>query len=77
MKEIETLVEVYDDINTVKQKLKDFEYIGLKHTIDEYYYDSKRDELKPDENNQLNHFLRLRTKDNEYYITYQEKYSIN
>ena len=72
MKEIEILVEVYDDINNVKEKLTKFEYIGLKHTIDEYYYDPKRDELKPDENNQLNHCLRLRTKDNEYYITYKD-----
>ena len=72
MKEIEILVEVYDDINNVKEKLKKLEYIGLKHTIDEYYYDPKRDELKPDENNQLNHCLRLRTKDNEYCITYKD-----
>ena len=35
MKEIEILVEVYDDINNVKEKLTKFEYIGLKHTIDE------------------------------------------
>ena len=72
MKEIEILVEVYDDINNVKEKLTKFEYIGLKHTIDEYYYDPKRDELKPDNNNQLNHCLRLRTKDNEYCITYKD-----
>ena len=72
MKEIEILVEVYDDINNVKEKLTKFEYIGLKHTIDEYYYDPKRDELKPDKNNQLNHCLRLRTKDNEYCITYKD-----
>ena len=33
MKEIEILVEVKDDIDTVKNKLKDFEYVGLNHTI--------------------------------------------
>ena len=72
MKEIEILVEVYDDIYSIKEKLKDFDYLGLKHTIDEYYYDPKRDELKPDKNNQLNHCLRLRTKNNEYSITYKD-----
>ena len=39
MKEIEVLVEVYDDIDKVKEALKNFEYKGKKVTIDEYYYD--------------------------------------
>ena len=72
MKEIEILVEVYDDIKKIKKSLKDFEYIGLKHTIDEYYYDPKRKDLKPDKDNQLSHCLRLRSKNNDYYITYKD-----
>ena len=72
MKEIEILVEVLDDINHVKEVLNKFNYVGLKKTIDEYYYDPKRDELKPDKDNQLNHCLRLRTKNNEYSITYKD-----
>ncbi len=72
MKEIEILVEVYDDIDSVKKKLEQFEYVGLKHTIDEYYYDPKRDTLKPDKDNQLSHCLRLRSKNNDYYITYKD-----
>ena len=72
MKEIEILVEVYDDINRIKEILNKYEYVGLKHTIDEYYYDPKRDELKPDRNNQLYHCLRLRSKNNNYYITYKD-----
>ena len=72
MKEIEILVEVYDDIDKIKEVLKKFEYIGLKHTVDEYYYDPKREELKPDENNQLSHCLRLRRKNNDYSITYKD-----
>ena len=72
MKEIEILVEVYDDIKSIKDKFKDFKYIGLKHTIDEYYYDPKREELKPNKNNELNHCLRLRTTNNEYSITYKD-----
>lgn len=72
MKEIEVLVEVYDDIKSIKNKFKKFKYEGLKKTIDEYYYDPKRDTLKPDENNQLSHCLRLRTKNNEYSVTYKD-----
>ena len=72
MKEIEILVEVFDSINTVKEKLKEFNYIGLNKVIDEYYYDPKRDTLKPDKNNQLNNCLRLRTKGNTYSITYKD-----
>lgn len=71
MKEIEILVEVKDDIDTVKNKLKDFEYVGLNHTIDEYYYDPLRDALKPDNNNQLANCLRLRAKNDNYYVTYK------
>ncbi len=72
MKEIEILVEVYDDIDHIKDVFKDFKYVGLKRVIDEYYYDPKRDELKPDKDNQLNHCLRLRTKNDDYSITYKD-----
>ena len=72
MKEIEILVEVYDSIDKVKKTLIKYEHIGLKHTIDEYYYDPKRKDLKPDKNNQLSHCLRLRSKNNDYSITYKD-----
>ena len=72
MKEIEVLVEVYDTIENVKKKLEKFNYKGLKNTIDEYYYDPKRETLKPDKDNQLSHCLRVRTKNNEYFITYKD-----
>lgn len=72
MKEIEVLVEVYDDISSIKNKFKNFEYKGLKNTIDEYYYDPKSDTLKPDKNNQLSHCLRLRSKNGECFITYKD-----
>lgn len=71
MKEIEILVEVKDDIDTVKNKLKKFEYAGLNHTVDEYYYDPLRDDLKLDNNNQLANCLRLRSKNDNYYVTYK------
>ena len=72
MKEIEILVELYEDIESIKNKFINFEYLGLKHVIDEYYYDPKRDVLKPDENMQLEHCLRLRNKNNVYSITYKD-----
>lgn len=72
MKEIEVLVEVYDDILNIKNKFKNFNYKGLKNTIDEYYYDPKRATLKPNKDNQLSHCLRVRSKNNEYSITYKD-----
>ncbi len=72
MKEIEVLVEVFDDIDKVKTILNKFNYVGLKETLDEYYYDPKRSDLKPDENGELSHCLRLRIKNNEYSITYKD-----
>lgn len=72
MKEIEILVEVYEPVKKVKESFKNFHYLGLKHVIDEYYYDPKRKALKPNNNNELNHCLRLRSKNDEYSITYKD-----
>lgn len=71
MKEIEILVSLFTDINECKEKLKQYEFKGEKQTIDIYYFDPLRDNLKPDVNNQLNECLRLRTKGDKYYITYK------
>ena len=72
MKEIEILVKVNDNIEKVLKVFKKFEYIETKEVIDEYYYDPKRANLKPDENNQLSECLRLRQKGNKNYITYKD-----
>ena len=72
MKEIEILVEIYDQIDKVKGVLNKFNYIGVKETLDEYYYDPKREDLKPDKDNKLYKCLRLRRKDTDYYITYKD-----
>lgn len=77
MKEIEVLVEVKDNIEEIKKKFYKFNYKGLKKVVDEYYYDPKRDTLKPDKNNQLSHCLRLRSKNNEYSITYKDDIFLN
>ena len=59
MKEIEILVELHEDINKVIEKFKIFNYITKELVIDEYYYDPKRNNLKPNKNNQINECLRL------------------
>lgn len=72
MKEIEILVEVYDEIDKIKKIMSNFEHKGTKKTIDEYYYDPKRSKLKPNKYNKIYHCLRIREKDNEYFITYKD-----
>ena len=72
MKEIEVLVEVYDDIEKAKSILNRFQYIGEKQVIDEYYYDPKRDELKPDKDGEIYKCLRLRKKNDEFLVTYKD-----
>ena len=71
MKEIEILVEVYDEPSKIIEKLDNFEFKGVKETIDVYYYDPKRDNLKPNKDMQIDECLRIRTKNNEHYITYK------
>ena len=71
MKEIEILVEVFDDADKVKEVLNRFNYKGSKKVIDEYFYDPKREDLKPDKDNKLYNCLRLRQKDDEYSIAYK------
>ena len=71
MKEIEILVEVYDEPSKIIEKLDNFEFKGVKETIDVYYYDPKSDNLKPNKDMQIDECLRIRTKNNEHYITYK------
>ena len=52
--------------------LNSFNYIGLNKVVDEYYYDPKRNTLKPSKEDELYHCLRLRTKNNKHYITYKD-----
>lgn len=71
MKEIEILVEVYSKKEFVNDVFKKFNYIGEKETIDTYYYDPKRENLKPDKSLRLTEAFRLRKKDGKNYITYK------
>ena len=71
MKEIEILVEVFTDEQTVLDKLSAFDFVGNKHTVDTYYFDPLRPELKPDESGRLTACFRTRQKDGVNYITYK------
>ncbi|MFH1457306.1 MAG: class IV adenylate cyclase [Patescibacteria group bacterium] len=71
MKEIEILISVKDDKKTVLEKLEQFNFVGVKKVLDIYFYDPKRPELKPDKFGKLNQCLRVRRKDDKFYLTYK------
>jgi len=60
MKEVEILVEILEDKESVLKKLEQFNFVGVKKVLDVYFTDSKREELKPDEKGRLNNCFRLR-----------------
>lgn len=71
MKEIEILVEVFENEETVLNALKSYFFSGEKLVIDTYYYDPLRPNLKPNSDNQLTECLRLRTMAEQVFITYK------
>ena len=71
MKEVELLVSIKDNKKNVLKKLEQFNFVGVKKTLDIYFYDPKRTELSPDKNGRLNQCLRLRKKDNKFYLAYK------
>ncbi|MBK9477659.1 MAG: class IV adenylate cyclase [Bacteroidetes bacterium] len=71
MTEIEILVDLYTDIEIAKKKLADFHFQGSKRTIDRYFYDPLRLNLKLNDNNKLLECCRVRTKGGQNYITYK------
>ncbi|MFA6252868.1 MAG: class IV adenylate cyclase [Patescibacteria group bacterium] len=71
MKEIEILVEVFDDQQSALTKLEKFNFKGLKDTYDIYYFDPQRKNLQPVSKGILRECFRLRNKNNEYYLTYK------
>jgi predicted adenylyl cyclase CyaB len=70
MKEIEILYALDNDITDVMSKLKHFEYQGAKKTLDIYFVDNKRDDLKPS-NGKIYKCFRLRNKNDQAFITYK------
>lgn len=72
MKEIEILVQVLSSKNKALKQLKSFKFLGSKKTLDVYYYDPLRQELKPEKNNRLRASFRLRQKDKHCLMAYKK-----
>lgn len=70
-KEVEILVEVLDTKEEALKKLAVLKSIGDKKTVDIYFFDPKREDLKPDKDGQLKNCLRVRNKDGESSIAYK------
>lgn len=71
MREIEILVELHTDIKFAREKLNTFEFKGSKATIDKYFYDPLRTNLQLNADNKLMECCRLRTKNNQHFVTYK------
>lgn len=70
-REVEILVEVIDKKSYVLKKLRQLNFLGARKTLDIYFYDPVRKNLKPEKNNRLKECFRLRTKNNISYLTYK------
>jgi adenylate cyclase class 2 len=71
MKEIEILVRVENDEEDILKTLSKFDFQYEKNTVDTYYFDPLRENLKPDNNNHLKECLRVRETDDKNYLTYK------
>lgn len=71
MKEVEILVKVLEPLEAVISKMKAYHFIGKKETVDKYFFDPLRDNLKPDSKLKLHECIRLRKKDNHQFVTYK------
>ena len=74
MKEIEVEVKFSNKKEEVIKKLSKFEYVGEKEIYDIYYYDPKRDNLKPEDDLRLNETFRIRKTNNTCYVTYKKQH---
>ena len=71
MKEIEILIEVKDTKETALEALGKFKSKGVKKTLDIYYSDPLRKDLRPNDEGRLNSCFRIRQKDNKNSIAYK------
>ena len=70
-KEIEVLMEVFGSKSDILKKLSSFKFEGAKKTIDIYFFDPKRKNLKPHKNCRLKECFRIRTKGGKSYLAYK------
>lgn len=69
--EIEILVELKSDIELARSVLGQFDFKGAKKTVDHYYDDPLRDNLKPDARQKLRECCRLREKNGAVFVAYK------
>lgn len=71
MREVEILTEVLDTKDKALKALACFNFVGVKRTLDIYFFNPKEDELKPNKDGFLNKCFRLRKKGNKNYLAYK------
>jgi len=71
MKEIEILVKVNEDKDVIDKILKKYKFIGIKKTIDMYYYHENNINLNP-KSTMPKEWFRIRDKNKEYSICYKK-----
>lgn len=77
MIETEVLVELYEPFSKAQAALSGFEYCGVKRTVDTYYYDPLRNDLRPYKDGKLYASFRIRKKADEIYITYKNDHYVD
>lgn len=74
-KEIEILVELKSDFSQARRAMEVFDFKGAKKTVDYYYFDPLRENLKMDARQKLMECCRIREKAGKYYVAYKiDKY---
>ena len=62
-KEVEILVPVYSDEQACHDALETYEHVSSARTVDTYYYDPLRQDLKPNADGRILACMRVRTKE--------------
>ena len=71
MKEVEILIQLFENKNKIFNQLKRFSHKGAKKVLDIYFYHPDKDALRPNQDNTLNECFRLRNQGQKIYITYK------
>ncbi len=71
MKEVEILVQVFDEKDVALGKLKKFNFQGIKRTFDIYFCDPVRKKFLPKEDGSFKEVFRIRSKNNKKFITHK------
>lgn len=71
MKEVEILIQLFEDKNKIFNQLKKFSYKGAKKVLDIYFYHPDRDAMRPNPDNTLNECFRLRNQGGKIFVTYK------